>query len=122
MAQRILFTLGRAEGRSFLELPTESPWRLLASPLRWMAGIGPRDSLAYSLTHPFPPQPWFESEVAEAVAGIAEQLAMLVDDGLGGLEDVNLDTGDPESEDRPYPPTVEARNALAKRLGSLALP
>ena len=116
--QRVLFPIGRAEGRGFLGLRSETrdlAWRSLVAPLRWLSGVGSKDSTLYAITHPLAPAGWFESEVREIVEGLPNRFNLTLEDGLFGLEEVNLDTGEPESASHPYPPAVQARADLAKR-------
>ena len=90
-------------------------WRSIVAPLRWLSGVGSKDSTFYAITHPLRPAEWFESEVDEIVEGLQNRFRVLLDTGLSSLEEVNLDTGEPESASHPYPPADQARADLAER-------
>ena len=81
--------------------------------LRWTQRLvfrwGPLLRVGYS-----PPE-WLISEMTSAEASLGPTFSRLFDTGLDELENLNLDTGEMDSEENPYPKTSKALAELEKR-------
>jgi hypothetical protein len=98
-AQRLLFTIG--------------PKAQSLGPLRWLgARLG--GSVLAAITMPAEPEPYLMEGLALVAGEMSRQMGSLMNDGLAGLENVNLDSGG--RQDQSDPDVVRVMATLEERL------
>ncbi|MFQ5524612.1 MAG: zinc dependent phospholipase C family protein [Acidimicrobiia bacterium] len=111
---RFLWLMGRRQAGRYGVVDLAFLPALMA--VRASTAVFARRSLLYGATHPLPPPEWFLAQVEEVFGSFAAVFYSHLAEGLAALPELNLDTGEPEDPDHPYPPAEEARAELTARL------
>lgn len=87
--------------------------RTIGDPLLSVARrITPSGSAAAGFLRPLKPPRWLVERVRDAAEGFPDRFRTVVDDGMRGLENRNLETGLPEDALQVHPDSVQARRRL----------